>query len=92
MLPVMAAASGEALRDPWGNTPLGLTTALSIHRPKLFPGYGCLQCYRGFCYIVGGVISPLLANVYLHYVLDAWFEQEVKPRPQGPCLPGALRG
>src|SRR5205085_6045188 len=24
----------------------------------------------------GGVISPLLANVYLHYVLDSWFEQE----------------
>ena len=31
----------------------------------------------------GGVISPLLANVYLHYVLDVWFEQEVKPRLQG---------
>lgn len=28
----------------------------------------------------GGVISPLLANVYLHYVLDQWFEKEVKPR------------
>jgi group II intron reverse transcriptase/maturase len=28
----------------------------------------------------GGVISPLLANVYLHHVLDHWFEQEVKPR------------
>ena len=28
----------------------------------------------------GGVISPLLANIYLHYVLDEWFEQEVKPR------------
>jgi RNA-directed DNA polymerase len=31
----------------------------------------------------GGVISPLLANVYLHYVLDRWFEQEVKPRLRG---------
>ena len=31
----------------------------------------------------GGVISPLLANVYLHYVLDLWFEQEVKPRLKG---------
>jgi RNA-directed DNA polymerase len=31
----------------------------------------------------GGVISPLLANVYLHYVLDIWFEQEVKPRLKG---------
>jgi group II intron reverse transcriptase/maturase len=31
----------------------------------------------------GGVISPLLANIYLHYVLDVWFEQEVKPRLSG---------
>jgi RNA-directed DNA polymerase len=31
----------------------------------------------------GGVISPLLANIYLHYVLDEWFEQEVKPRLRG---------
>ena len=31
----------------------------------------------------GGVISPLLANVYLHYVLDEWFEQTVKPRLAG---------
>jgi RNA-directed DNA polymerase len=31
----------------------------------------------------GGVISPLLANVYLHYVLDVWFEEEVKPLLQG---------
>ena len=26
----------------------------------------------------GGVISPILANVYLHYVLDLWFEKRVK--------------
>lgn len=31
----------------------------------------------------GGVISPLLANVYLHTVLDMWFEREVKPRLVG---------
>jgi hypothetical protein len=31
----------------------------------------------------GGVISPLAANVYLHYVLDDWFEQVVQPRLQG---------
>jgi group II intron reverse transcriptase/maturase len=31
----------------------------------------------------GGVISPLLANIYLHYVLDEWFEWEVKPRLAG---------
>jgi RNA-directed DNA polymerase len=31
----------------------------------------------------GGVISPLLANVYLHYVLDEWFAREVQPRLKG---------
>jgi RNA-directed DNA polymerase len=31
----------------------------------------------------GQVISPFLANVYLHHVLDQWFEEEVKPRLQG---------
>ena len=31
----------------------------------------------------GGVISPLLANVYLHEVLDVWFERDVKPRLKG---------
>jgi group II intron reverse transcriptase/maturase len=31
----------------------------------------------------GGVISPVLANIFLHYVLDDWFEQVVKP-----CLRG----
>ena len=31
----------------------------------------------------GGVISPLLANVYLHEVLDTWFAREVMPRLQG---------
>lgn len=28
----------------------------------------------------GGVISPLLSNIFLHFVLDLWFEQQVKPR------------
>lgn len=27
----------------------------------------------------GGLISPILANVFLHYVLDDWFEKEIKP-------------
>jgi len=31
----------------------------------------------------GGVISPLLANVYLHEVLDKWFAQDVMPRLKG---------
>jgi RNA-directed DNA polymerase len=31
----------------------------------------------------GGVISPILANIYLHEVLDVWFERDVKPRLRG---------
>ena len=31
----------------------------------------------------GSVLSPLLGNVYLHYTLDPWFEQEVKPSLRG---------
>jgi RNA-directed DNA polymerase len=31
----------------------------------------------------GGVISPILANIYLHYALDMWFEKVVKPQCEG---------
>jgi RNA-directed DNA polymerase len=34
----------------------------------------------------GGVVSPMLANIFLHEVLDAWFEREVKPRMKGRCF------
>ena len=34
----------------------------------------------------GGVISPLLSNIYLHEVLDTWFEAVVKPRLQGEAF------
>jgi RNA-directed DNA polymerase len=34
----------------------------------------------------GGVISPLLANIYLHEVLDRWFEEAVKPRLRGKAF------
>ena len=33
----------------------------------------------------GGVISPCLSNVFLHYVLDEWFETEVRSRLKGDC-------
>jgi group II intron reverse transcriptase/maturase len=33
----------------------------------------------------GGVISPVLANIYLHYVLDLWFERVVRPKQRGRC-------
>jgi group II intron reverse transcriptase/maturase len=49
----------------------------------------------------GGVISPLLANIYLHGVLDEWYESEIQPRLSGrgvlvryadDCAPRRRRG
>ncbi len=40
----------------------------------------------------GGVISPCLSNVFLHYVLDEWFETEVRPRLKGERRGGQSPG
>lgn len=34
----------------------------------------------------GGVLSPILSNVYLHHVLDVWFAEQVQPRLRGPSM------
>jgi len=34
----------------------------------------------------GGIISPMLANIYLHYALDLWFEKKVKPKMRGRAM------
>jgi len=34
----------------------------------------------------GGIVSPILANVYLHFALDLWFERVVKPRCAGQAI------
>jgi len=34
----------------------------------------------------GGVVSPLLSNIFLHYVLDDWFVKVVLPRMKGKCF------
>jgi group II intron reverse transcriptase/maturase len=51
-----------------------LNAGVMEHGSVSYPGSGSPQ---------GGVISPLAANVYLHYVLDDWFEHDVKPRLRG---------
>lgn len=33
----------------------------------------------------GGNLSPILSNVFLHYVLDLWFEKRVRPQTRGAC-------
>ena len=33
----------------------------------------------------GGIVSPVLANIYLHYALDLWFQKEVHPKQRGHC-------
>lgn len=42
--------------------------------------------YMTFGNVVGGVISPVLANIYLHYALDLWFEKQVKPQLHGRAM------
>ncbi len=34
----------------------------------------------------GGIVSPVLANIYLHYALDLWFERVVKPHCPGEAI------
>lgn len=33
----------------------------------------------------GGNLSPMLSNIFLHYVLDLWFEKRIKPQVRGLC-------
>lgn len=47
---------------------------------------GGVLSYPEFGSPQGGVISPILSNVYLHYVLDVWFEEVVKPRLRGQAF------
>jgi RNA-directed DNA polymerase len=44
---------------------------------------GCQLSYPDAGTPQGGVVSPLLANIYLHEVVDRWFERDVRPRLRG---------
>jgi RNA-directed DNA polymerase len=34
----------------------------------------------------GGIVSPVLANIYLHYVLDVWFDRKIRPACRDSAL------
>jgi len=34
----------------------------------------------------GGNVSPILSNIFLHYVLDLWFEKRIKRQARGACF------
>ena len=71
---------------------------LTIVGAKLAARHACRELYRQLVRnSVGSVVSPLLANVYLHEVLDTWFETVVRAHCRGhvvlfryadDCAPG----
>src|SRR5262245_58875688 len=44
------------------------------------------ELYRQVSNFVGSVLSPMVSNVFLQRVLDAWFGKDVHPRMQGRCF------
>ncbi len=42
---------------------------------------------HGHGYAAGAIVSPVLANVFLHYVLDLWFHKKWRPNvPDGEAI------
>ncbi len=73
----------------WGMTPSPFATASpSLQGPRKMMASSHGQTQITFC--VRGESSVLLSNVYLHYVLDLWFERVVKPRLLRVGLIGAI--
>jgi len=59
---------------------------LAVGRAQLLTRDAYLEMPGLVCNIVGGVLSPLLANIFLHEVLDVWFERDIKPRLKGRAV------
>jgi RNA-directed DNA polymerase len=61
-------------------------SVMRARRPLTLPADHDHLELKHVCGGVGGVISPLLANIYLHEVLDAWFVRDVLPRLKGRAV------
>jgi RNA-directed DNA polymerase len=59
---------------------------VAIPCPELIPRQRQREIKGKFCTIVGGVLSPLLANIYLHYVYDLWVQQWRKRHARGAMV------
>src|SRR3982751_2630176 len=57
--------------------------AVAVLESQTIPWDRHRQIKGKFCTVVGRVISPCLSNIYLHHVLDEWFEHTVRPRLKG---------
>src|SRR5271154_4905823 len=57
---------------------LELLEPFAIWCPQQLSAHCVHILYHKVSNVVGGVISCILSNVYLHYVLDIWFEKRVK--------------
>ena len=56
---------------------------VSIAGAQLCPWNTRRELYQHICHFVGSVLSPLLSKVYLHYVLDLWFQRRVRRHGRG---------
>src|SRR5260370_5778097 len=68
----------------WGTTPSPFVTA--SRSPRVRPKTRARSQKAQITFCVRGVISPLLANIYLHYVFDLWVEVWRKKYAQGDVV------
>ena len=73
-------------RNPSLESELRSLPAFAIARAKTVPGDQPTQESADVCNIVGGVISPLLANVFLHYVFELWIQWWRSKRARGEIV------
>ena len=70
----------------WHSLEWGPQKPITIPGSQLCSWNTCRELYRQVGNFVGSVLSPLLANVYLHEVLDTWFETVVQAHCRGKVV------